>query len=168
MGMSNNSGGVIHIHSAPRAVTKHVEWALSGVLGHSVALHWADQPVLPGTQCAVRAWTGRVGDGAVLASAIFGWRDVRFEVIEDATPGNDGSRFMHTPSLGIRRVQIDASGRSVVPEDQLWEIIRKSATGTMSIESGIADAMGSSWDDELDAFRARYADSSVTWLHSVG
>jgi hypothetical protein len=168
MGMSSKSGGVIHIHSAPRVVTKHVEWALSAVLGHSVALHWADQPVLPGTQCAVLAWTGRAGDGSALASALFGWSDVRFEVIEDATPGNDGSRFMHTPDLGIRRIQIDAAGRSVVSEDQLWDIVRHSAAGGVSIESAVADAIGASWDNELDAFRARYADRSVTWLHSVG
>ena len=45
--------GVIFIHSCPRAVSPHVEWALAHVFGTQVGIDWADQPVAPGTVRAV-------------------------------------------------------------------------------------------------------------------
>ncbi len=32
--------GVLYIHSAPRALCPHVEWAVAGVLGVRVSLDW--------------------------------------------------------------------------------------------------------------------------------
>ena len=38
--------GVIYIHSAPRALCPHLEWAVGRALGRAVNFDWADQPVL--------------------------------------------------------------------------------------------------------------------------
>ena len=40
--------GVLYVHSAPRALCPHVEWAAGGVLSVRVAMDWIPQPVMPG------------------------------------------------------------------------------------------------------------------------
>ena len=47
--------GVVFVHSCPKALCQHVEWALERVIGAPVSLSWADQPL---TQPAA---VGRVG-----------------------------------------------------------------------------------------------------------
>ncbi len=39
--------GVLYVHSAPRALCPHVEWAIAGVLGTRVNLDWIRQPAAP-------------------------------------------------------------------------------------------------------------------------
>ncbi len=41
--------GVLFVHSAPRALCPHVEWAAGGVLGVRLSLDWTPQPADPGT-----------------------------------------------------------------------------------------------------------------------
>jgi len=50
---------------------------------------------------AETSWVGQVGTGARLTSALRGWANLRYEVTEEASPGNDGGRWSHTPDLGI-------------------------------------------------------------------
>src|SRR3546814_8908319 len=70
---STSSRGVILIHSAPRALCPHLEWAVGRSLGRAVNFEWADQPVLSGARRAEYYWEGPVGTGAALATAIRGW-----------------------------------------------------------------------------------------------
>ncbi|MET0780019.1 MAG: DUF3145 family protein, partial [Microbacterium sp.] len=93
--------GVIFIHSAPRALCPHLEWAVGRALGRAVSFDWTEQPVLSGSRRAEFYWEGPAGTGAALATAIRGWEHLRFEVSEDPTPRSDGGRWLHTPGLGI-------------------------------------------------------------------
>jgi Protein of unknown function (DUF3145). len=93
--------GVLFVHSAPKALTPHVEWAAGKALGHAVNFAWQDQPVLPGSLRTEFEWEGPVGSAAGIASALRGWEHLRFEVTEEASLGVDGGRFMHTPDLGV-------------------------------------------------------------------
>lgn len=54
--MTALSSGTIFIHSCPRALTPHVEWAISRALGKGVTLSWGVQPALPGTFRAEYQW----------------------------------------------------------------------------------------------------------------
>jgi len=166
--MNNLSSGLIQIHSAPKAVTSHVEWAIAGVLGEPFHLRWESQPVASATLCAEQVWTGRVGTAAQIASALFGWRDVRFEVSESASADNDGSHFMHTPSLGIHRVHVDATGSAYITEARLMRLFEESAGSVGDLRDSVARELGRAWDAELEVFRARVTDQRVTRLHSVG
>ena len=166
--MNNLSSGLIQIHSAPKALTSHVEWAISAVLGEAFHLRWDHQPVASATLCAEQAWTGRVGSAAQIASALFGWRDLRFEVSEYASADSDGAHFMHTPSLGIHRVHVDATGSAYITEARLMRLFDESAGSVDDLREAVARELGSAWDAELDVFRARVTDLSVTRLHSVG
>jgi hypothetical protein len=168
MSMNNASSGLIQIHSAPKALTSHVEWAISGVLGAPFHFRWERQPISSETSCAEQGWEGPVGSAAKISSALFGWRDLRFEVSEYASADNDGALFMHTPSRGIHRVHVDATGSAYITQARLMHLFDESADSIAELRDAVARELGSEWDAELDVFRARVADHSVTWLNRVG
>ena len=111
--------GVLQIHSAPPALSPHVEWAVSGVLGVATTLPWVDQPASPGMLRAELSWQGRPGLSGALTSALAGWNLLRFEVTEEASPGCDAVRYSYTPTLGTFCAVTSASGDILVPEGRL-------------------------------------------------
>ena len=111
--------GMVFVHSSPVALCPHIGWALETVLGQPVRLDWQPQPLGRSLMRAQFAWGCEAGTGARLASGMRGWESVRFEVTEDASPGCDGSRWTHTPSLGIHHTWLAANGDAVVNEDRL-------------------------------------------------
>jgi hypothetical protein len=111
--------GVLYVHSSPRALCPHIEWAAGGALDRAVNFQWVEQPVLRGSMRTEFYWEGVQGTGAAIASALRGWEHLRFEVTEDATPGSDGGRWLHTPDLGIFFAQTDTAGNVVIPEDRI-------------------------------------------------
>ena len=76
--MTAVSTGVVYVHSSPRALSPHVEWAISRVLGKGITLSWSPQPILPGSQRAEYAWQGPVGSACKIASELLGWDQLRF------------------------------------------------------------------------------------------
>ncbi len=52
--------GVVYVHSTPKALCPHVIWAVEGVLGARVSVHWTDQPAAPGLVRAELSWSRRV------------------------------------------------------------------------------------------------------------
>ena len=40
--------GVLFVHSAPRALCPHIEWAAGGVLRVRVSMDWTEEPAAPG------------------------------------------------------------------------------------------------------------------------
>lgn len=159
--------GVIFIHSCPRAVSPHVEWALARVFGSRVDVDWAEQPVEPGSVRAELIWGGPLGTGARIASALHAFRQMRHEVTEDPSPGREGERFSFTPVLGLFRASIGAHGDVMVPEDRLRTALSQVATTGESLADEIARLIGSPWDEELEPFRCAHEGSTVRILHQV-
>lgn len=160
--------GVIYIHSAPRALCPHLEWAVGRSLGRAVNFEWIDQPVLPGARRTEFVWEGPVGTGSALATAIRGWEHLRFEVTENPTPLSDGGRWMHTPDLGIHYAQMDAVGNVVVPEDRIRYAMDVAAGDAFELQRELHIALGGAWDEELEPFRHAGDEVPVVWLHKVG
>lgn len=159
--------GVIFIHSCPRAVSPHVEWALARVFDSRVDVDWAEQPVEPGSVRAELIWGGPLGTGARIASALHAFRQMRHEVTEDPSPGREGERFSFTPVLGLFRASIGAHGDVMVPEDRLRTALSQVATTGESLADEIARLIGSPWDEELEPFRCAHEGSTVRILHQV-
>jgi len=111
--------GVLHVHSAPPALSPHVEWAVAGVLGVPVSMPWVSQPAAPGMLRAELDWQGQPGMAAEITSALTGWNRLRFEVTEEASPGCDAMRFSYTPALGVFSAVTMANGDVLVPESRL-------------------------------------------------
>ena len=165
---AQHARGVLLVHSAPRALCPHVEWAAGRALDRAVNFRWAPQPVMKGAQRTEFYWEGPQGTGAALASALRGWEHLRYEVTEDPSPGGDGGRWMHTPDLGIFFAQTDSAGNVVIPEDRLRYAMEIAGSNALELHRELRLALGQAWDDELEAFRHASSDSQVVWLHKVG
>lgn len=162
------SRGVLYLHSAPRALCPHVEWAAGRALGRAVNFDWRSQPVLKGAQRAEYYWEGPAGTGAALASALRGWEHLRYEVTEDPSAASDGMRWMHTPDLGVFSAQTDSVGNMVVPEDRIRFAMETAGSDAFELHRELRLALGQAWDDELEVFRHASDDAAVVWLHKVG
>ncbi|WP_156759732.1 DUF3145 domain-containing protein [Microbacterium karelineae] len=158
--------GVVFIHSAPKALCPHLEWAVGRSIGKAVNFAWQDQPVLGGARRAEFVWDGPAGTGAAIATAIRGWEHLRFEVTEEPTPRSTGGRWMHTPDLGIHFSPMDAAGSIVVPEERIRAALEN--LDPLEMRRELDTALGSAWDDELEIFRTAGDDAPVVWLHKVG
>lgn len=159
--------GVIFVHSAPRALCTHIEWAAGTVLDARASLEWTAQPAAPGMFRAEYSWVGPIGTGARLASALRGWTHLRYEITEDPAPGHDGGRWSHTPELGIFHAHTDAHGNVVVPEDRIRAAMEH-AGDPSELRRRLDLALGQAWDDELEPFRYAGAGAPIRWLHRVG
>jgi len=163
-----NTRGVVYVHSTPKALCPHIVWAIEGVLGTRVSVDWTDQPAGPGLVRAELSWAGEAGTGARIASALRGWDHLRYEVTEEPSAGCDGSRWSHTPRLGIHHTWTSASGDAVVNEDRLREVVMLAQGSPEAMHEMIEELLGTDWDDELEPFRYAGDGAPVRWLHKVG
>ncbi|GAA2344657.1 DUF3145 domain-containing protein [Streptomyces kunmingensis] len=155
------------MHSAPRALCPHVEWAVAGVLGVRVSLDWIRQPAAPGTWRSEFSWRGEAGTAAKLASALRGWQLLRFEVTAEPCASAEGERYSATPELGIFHAVTGIHGDILIPEDRLRAALARSTGGETDLESEVARLLGKPWDDELEPFRYAGEGAPVRWLHQV-
>lgn len=164
---STPARGVVFVHSCPRALSPHVEWAMSQVLGIEVTLEWIDQPVAPGAVRSELSWQSGPGTGAALASALAGFAPLRYEVTEEPTAGREGERYAVTPGLGMFRGTIGIHGDMMLNEDRVRSAMAE-ASDDASLTSKLRNLLGADWDEELEPFRFAGEGASVRWLHQVG
>jgi hypothetical protein len=185
--------GVLQVHSAPSALSPHVEWAVAGVLGVPVKLPWLDQSAAPGTLRTELGWQGRPGSSGLIASALAAWNMLRFEVAEEASAGCDAVRYSCTPALGVFCASLSANGDIVVPEGRLRAAMTLAAAGGGgpqerpgqlrglrethgprhpalggSLDAELSLLLGEPWDAELEPFRKAADGAPVRWLHATG
>jgi hypothetical protein len=113
-------------------------------------------------------WAGVPGTGAKLASALRGWAHLRYEVTEEASRGVDGSRWSHTPELGIFHATTDSAGNIVVTEDRIRYAYEQGAGDPAVLYQELSLALGEAWDEELEPFRHAADGAPIRWLHQVG
>ncbi len=159
--------GVIYVHSAPSALCPHIEWALGGVLGNAVSLEWTPQPAQAGTYRSEYSWLGDSGTAAAIASALRGWKHLRFEITEEPTAASEGSRYSYTPELGVFHAVTGIHGDIMIPEDRLRAGLVKAAVGETTLEIEVDRLLGKPWDNELETFRHAGDGAPVRWLHQV-
>ncbi|SOD60293.1 Protein of unknown function [Streptomyces zhaozhouensis] len=160
--------GVLYVHSSPRALCPHIEWAVAAVLGNSrVGLDWTRQPASPGTWRAELSWQGEAATASQLASALRGSHLLRYEVTADPGPGADGERYSCTPDLGIYHAVTGPHGDIMIRENQLRAAAARAAAGESDLQAEVARLLGKPWDDELEPFRHAGEGAPVRWLHQV-
>ena len=180
--------GVLQIHSAPPALSPHIEWAVAGIFGVPVTLSWIEQPAAPGMVRTELEWQGRPGLSGEVTSALATWKLLRFEVTEEASPGCDAVRYSCTPALGIFSASLGANGDVMISENRLRAVMTLAASGADadglgairdlhglrhpalggSLEAELALLLGQAWDAELEPFRHASAGAPVRWLHATG
>ncbi len=165
--------GVVFIHATPVALCPHLGWAIQHALaqnGVTVAprIEWIDQPAHPGRVRGEFTWHGRAGTGAALATALRAFDGVHFEVTEDPTQGADGSRWSHTPALGIHHASTNAIGDAMVHENRLRAVLEAHAGDARALAEGIDRLLGTAWDAELEIYRQAGEYAPVRHLHAAG
>jgi len=156
------TSGLFVVHSCPKALTSHVEWALASRIGTVVKLDWSPQPLLPDTVRAEALWEGPIGTAADVASSLFGWQHLRFEITEDQTALSDGGRWMHTPGLGICHMRTDSAGNAVLTEQVVHHAIAAAAGDAERLSRALQRALGAAWDAELEPYRqAEFGDATI-------
>jgi hypothetical protein len=180
--------GVLQIHSAPPALSPHIEWAVAGIFGVPVKLHWIEQPAAPGSVRTELDWQGRPGTSAEIASALASWNLLRFELSEEASAGCDAVRYSCTTSLGMFSASLSANGDVMVSENRVRAVLTLAASdadgeglGAIrelhgprhpalggSLEAELTLLLGDAWDAELEPFRHASAGAPVRWLHATG
>lgn len=161
------SSGVLFVHSAPRALAPHIDWAASGVLGVPARMRWEDQPMGPRLLRAELPWRGREDTGARLVSALRGMREVRFEVTQDPTPLSDGARWSCTPDLGIHYAATDRAGNVVITEDHVRGCMERAGSDARALQRELGIAIGEPWDEELELYRHAGDGAPMRWLQRV-
>jgi hypothetical protein len=132
--------GVLQVHSAPPALSPHIEWAVAGVLGMALTMPWVDQPASPGALRTELTWQGRPGAAGAITSALASWNLLRFEVTEEASPGCDAVRYSCTPSLGTFSAVMSANGDVLIPEGRLRAAMTLASVSAGSAGSAFAAA----------------------------
>ena len=101
-------------------------------------------------------------------SSLRGWTHLRYEVTEEPSAGCDGSRWSHTPRLGIHHTWTSANGDAVVNEDRLREVVMLGQGSPEAMQEMLEELLGLEWDEELEPFRYAGDGAPVRWLHKVG
>ncbi len=96
-----------------------------------------------------------------------GWHQIRFEVTEEPSLGNEGARFSCTPGLGIFHAVIGVHGDLMIPEDRLRAAVVASDQHGVGLQDTVDRLLGKPWDDELEPFRHAGEGAPVRWLHKV-
>lgn len=166
--VNRQANGVVFIHAVPKQLRMHVEWAIADVLGARISVLWNAQPVAPGLYQGTVVWHGSEGDGARLASSLFGWAELRYEVTEIVDGAISGYRWMHTPSLGAHTARIDEAGNVLLDENVLRDLMARAEADGESLGTLIEASLGSPWDEELEPFRNPEVGANVVLLHRAG
>ena len=159
--------GVLFVHSTPRALCPHLEWAVSDVLGSRLSLDWIPQPVLPGQVRAEISWQSGVGTAARITSALRHFRSIRYEVAEEPSKGTEGERFAVTPHLGVFRATMGPHGDLMIHEDRLRSVLAAAGDDPQGLAESLERLLGTAWDVELEPFRRAGEGVPVRWLHQV-
>jgi hypothetical protein len=159
--------GVLFVHSSPRALCPHLEWAVSDVLGTRVSLDWLPQAVLPGQVRAEVSWQAKPGTAARITSALRQFKTIRYEVAEEPGKGAEGERFAVTPNLGVFRATMGPHGDIMIHEDRLRAVMAAAGSDAGDLGKGIDMILGTAWDAELEPFRRAGDGVPVRWLHQV-
>jgi hypothetical protein len=155
--------GLLTIHSAPSALRRHIDWAIQNIVGADAQVHWQPQPLMVGTFKTKCQWNGQGGSSAEIASTLRSWHYLNFEVQE--IHENGGELFRFTPELGIHRAITDLSGGILLNEFAINNVMQN-AFDEDSIREGLALAMGTAWDLELEKFRGAGM-AEVARLHAI-
>ena len=123
------------------------------------------QPAAPGTYRAEINWSPSRKRGKT-CFVLRGWA-LRYEITE-ASEGSDGSRWSHTPELGIFHATTDVTGNIMVSEDRIRYAYEQATGEPSAVFHELSLALGEAWDEELEPFRQAADGANIRWLHRVG
>ncbi len=145
------------IHACPELLIEQVNQVL---LTFELSPIWIGQELVVGNkQCELAK---RISEDQVeeLASALYALGAIYFEI--NQRQGKFGLLFMGVPGLGIYRGELNEAGSILLSEDRINQMITQGAGNQREFMRLLRVALGQSWDDIIEPFRAsRYIDNVV-------
>ena len=167
MSKSANYAGRIQIYSTPSALIQHIEWAINQALGQVHSLSWVNQPLNPGSKAMEFEYKVQMPIAAKLSTALKAWHYIRFEVREINKNTQDSTFYRATPELGLHQVSATTNGDVVLNENQINTIIKNSLSYE-KLQANLENALGTSWDIELEPYRIALAGPMLDTVSKSG
>jgi len=153
----------LQLHACPDHL---VEQASGKLLEYDIKPIWFQQPLIVNTSRA--EWTSKmtVTKATDLVSDLSSLGFLHLELTQ--TIGELGLLYMSLPGLGIYRGEMNSAGSLVLSEDQINELVFKSAGNQREFMRLLRLALGQSWDDVLEPLRAVKYSDNVLLLNRAG
>ncbi|MFM7029896.1 MAG: DUF3145 family protein [Micrococcales bacterium] len=160
--------GSVLLHSVPRGLLRPVLTSISRQLGYEPDIDWQVQPESPGGYRAEVEWSSAPEAGAAVSSALAGWKEVWFEVVQPPQHGVSGSRWLFVPGLGLRHRHIDEFGNYTVGEQELLSVLNSQSPGAFATRRELQNLLAHRWELALEPLRACGADSPAELRFRTG
>ena len=158
--------GDLRIYSAPKALTRHIQWSLNEIFGYPVELTWTNQPLAVGAVACELQWRDLKPVASKIASTLKSWHYLRFEVREYSTVGGEGVLYRCTPDLGLHQAVTASTGDVMIHENRLQTAL-DSARGYEALRAAMQEALGTAWDSELECYRLGLSNIDIANGHRV-
>ena len=159
--------GRILIYSTPGALIQHIEWAINQAVGQVVTLSWVNQPLNPGSKAMEFEYKSHLPIAAKLAAALKAWHYIRFEIREINKTTQDATYYRATPDLGLHQAHLASNGDVVLNENQVNSILKNSLSYE-KLQVNLENALGISWDIELEPYRIALAGPMLDTVSKSG
>ena len=144
------------IHACPASEISRIQ----------IISNWANQNLLLGFQTGSTDMKLSTQEAENLVSELSQLPNCTFELIQSGK--DSGVLFMHQPGLGIFRGELNAAGSIVLSEDRLQIMLEQSSGNHREFTRLLRIALGQSWDDLLEPFRAQEYSENVVLLNRAG
>ena len=128
--------------------------------------NWTNQNLLLGFQTGSADLKLSTQEAENLVAELAQIPNCTFELIQSGK--DSGVLFMHQLGLGIFRGELNAAGSIVLSEDRLQLMLEQSSGNHREFTRLLRLALGQSWDDLLEPFRAQEYSENVVLLNRAG
>jgi hypothetical protein len=135
---------------------QHIEWAINQVMGQVISFTWVNQPLNPGSKAMEFEYKHHSPIAVKITTALRAWHYIRFEVRELNKNTQDATYYRATPDLGLHQAQLASNGDVVLNENQVNSILKNSLSYE-KLQANLENALGISWDLELEPYRLALA-----------
>ena len=144
------------IHACPASEISRIQ----------IISNWTNQNLLLGFQAGSADLKLSTQEAENLVSELSQIPNCTFELNQSGK--DSGVLFMHQPGLGIFRGELNAAGSIVLSEDRLQVMLEQSSGNHREFTRLLRLALGQSWDDLLEPFRAQEYSENVVLLNRAG
>ena len=146
---------------------QHIEWAINQALGQVISFSWVNQPLNPGSKAMEFEYKYHLSVAAKITTALKAWHYIRFEIREINKTTQDATYYRATPDLGLHQAQLASNGDVVLNENQVNSILKNSLSYE-KLQANLENALGISWDIELEPYRIALAGPMLDTVSKSG
>jgi hypothetical protein len=151
------------IHSCPAAGLDAINLKLSEF---NLSVTWSPQTCVVGSSCGEIRFKSSSKQLDEMAASLWQLGMLHFELIQNTK--YSGVTYMFVPGLGLFRGELNESGALTLTEDKLQSLLDRSAGNHREFTRLLRLALGQSWHDILEPFRAAKYTDNVVLLNRAG